>query len=148
MSLSNYVKHRNGVPLGGSGSLSNMLRRSLGAGSIAGFWRFWNPIWGYYLGKMVFKPAKKWLPTPPAIVFTFIISGALHDLLASLLLRREVFICTPWFFIMGLAVVLFDERRFTYAGFKWPVRAAINSAYIGISLALAVAGKSLLSALH
>lgn len=44
--LSEYVERRNGVPLGARGSLANMLRRSLGARSFAGFWRYWSPIWG------------------------------------------------------------------------------------------------------
>lgn len=33
LTLSAYVKRRNGVPLGASGSLQNMLVRSLGAGT-------------------------------------------------------------------------------------------------------------------
>ena len=46
LTLEAYVKHRNGVPLGASGSLENMLVRSLGAGTFAKFWQYWNPIWG------------------------------------------------------------------------------------------------------
>ena len=46
LTLSQYVKFRNGVPLGDSQSLSNMLHRSLGAASFAEFWQYWNPIWG------------------------------------------------------------------------------------------------------
>ena len=35
LTLAQYVRNRNGVPLGASGSLGNMLKRSLGAGSFA-----------------------------------------------------------------------------------------------------------------
>ncbi len=52
LTLGQYVQHRNGVPLGDGKSLQNMLHRSLGAASFAGFWQYWNPIWGYGLGKI------------------------------------------------------------------------------------------------
>ncbi|MCB0198341.1 MAG: hypothetical protein KDJ65_40755, partial [Anaerolineae bacterium] len=45
--LRQYVALRNGVPLGDGRSLRHMLRRSFGAASFAGFWQYWNPIWGY-----------------------------------------------------------------------------------------------------
>lgn len=49
ISLSEYVKKRNGVALGTFGSMGNMLKRSLGANSFYLFWQYWNPIWDYYL---------------------------------------------------------------------------------------------------
>jgi len=58
LTLAQYVRRRNGVPLGASGSLRNMFYRSLGAGSIAGFWRYWNPVFGYYLGRYIYAPLK------------------------------------------------------------------------------------------
>ena len=62
MSLTEYVQYRNGVPLGASGSLQNMLVRSLGAGTFAKFWQNWNPIWGYALGRYIYKPLNQFLP--------------------------------------------------------------------------------------
>ena len=56
LSLAQYVLRRNGVPLGAPHSLQNMLYRSFGAGTYAGFWQYWNPIWGYGLGKYVYAP--------------------------------------------------------------------------------------------
>ena len=84
LTLSEYVRRRNGVAMGAPGSLSNMLARSLGAGSFGEFWRYWNPIWGYGLGKYVFAPLKKALPPALALVATFVVSGALHDLATML----------------------------------------------------------------
>ena len=55
MTLNQYIERRNGVPLGASGALRNMLRRSFGAGTLAGFWQYWNPIFGYYLAHSVLK---------------------------------------------------------------------------------------------
>lgn len=51
LTLAQYVHRRNGVPLGDSGSLRNMLIRSFGAGSFGRFWQYWNPIFDYGLGK-------------------------------------------------------------------------------------------------
>ncbi len=42
--LAESVRRPSGVPLGARGSLRNMLVRSLGAGSFAEFWRYWNPM--------------------------------------------------------------------------------------------------------
>ena len=53
-SLAEYVKYRNGVSLGAKGSLVNMLKNSFGAGSFRQFWKYWNPIWGYYLFKYIY----------------------------------------------------------------------------------------------
>jgi len=51
-----------------SGSLRNMPRRSFGARSFDGFWRHWNPLFGYYLGKYVFVRLKKVAPPHVALV--------------------------------------------------------------------------------
>lgn len=39
LTLALYIRRRNGVPTGARGGLRNMLHRSLGARSFAGFWR-------------------------------------------------------------------------------------------------------------
>ena len=46
LKLSQCVQLRNGVPLGAAGSLINMIHRSLGAGSFAGYWPQRKPIQG------------------------------------------------------------------------------------------------------
>ncbi len=85
--LGQYVLHRNGVALGDSKSLRNMMYRSFGAGSFGGFWQYWNPIWGYNLGKFIYSPLKRVLPRAFAVIVTFAISGAVHDL-ATMAVRR------------------------------------------------------------
>lgn len=49
LTLSQYIRRRNGVPAGARGSLRNMFHRSLAASTFAGFWRHWNPMLGYAL---------------------------------------------------------------------------------------------------
>lgn len=83
-----------------------MLRRSLGAGSSAGFWRYWNPVFGYYLGRCVYAPLQGILPRAPALVLTFVVCGTLHDLVTSAVRSSVAFLFTPWFLLLGSGVVL------------------------------------------
>lgn len=117
MNLSDYVKKRNGVPLGATDSLRNMLFRSLRAGRFPLFWKYWNPIWGFYLGKYVFRPFKTILPSAPSILLTFTLSGFFHDLVIMLLKRNFELLLTPWFLSMGLCVVLSDSAKIDYSKF-------------------------------
>lgn len=134
MTLAEYVHRRNGVRLGGSGSLRNMLSRSLGAESFVVFWRHWNPIWGYALGRYIYIPLRRFVSPAPAVVATFVVSGALHDAAASVVRGSTTFVVTPWFFLLGVGVVAarllgMDLSR---RPFWW--RAAVNLAYLGLSL--------------
>ena len=143
--LGQYVSQRNGVALGDSGSLRNMLQRSFGAGSFAGFWQYWNPIWGYGLGKYVYSPLRRVLPTGIAVIMTFVVSGGIHDLAAMAVRRTPVFLLTPWFFLLGVGVVLGRLTRLDYSDYPWIVRAGINLAYLAVSLAVTLIAKRLLA---
>jgi hypothetical protein len=134
LTLADYVKKRNGVPLGASESLRNMLSRSLGAETFAIFWQFWNPIWGYYLGKFIFKPLKGILPQALALIITFAVSGFIHDLAIMLLKKKFTLLLTPWFLFMGLVVVLGELIGINYSKFPWIIRALINIVIISICL--------------
>jgi hypothetical protein len=126
LNLSNYVKRRNGVPLGHRDSLRNMLYRSLGAGKFSIFWQYWNPIWGYYLGKYIFKPLKLIFPPALSLIITFVVCGFIHDLVVMLLKWKFILFLSPWFLFMGLAVVLGEYAKIDYSRSPWIVRAAIN----------------------
>ncbi len=71
--------------------MRNMLSRSLGARSFAIFWHYWNPIWGYYLSRYVMRPLRRFLPLSFATFITFVVSGALHDLVVSIVKWKAVF---------------------------------------------------------
>ena len=124
--MSDYVKRRNGVPLGDKDSLRNMLNRSLGAGKFSIFWQYWNPIWGYYLGKYIFKPLKLVLPQALSLIITFVVCGFIHDLAIMLLKWKFTLLLTPWFLFMGLSLILSDYAKINYSKFSWIARAAIN----------------------
>ncbi|NMP30871.1 acyltransferase [Thalassotalea sp. M1531] len=136
ISLPEYVKKRNGKPLGASGSMTNMLSRSLGANSFENFWRYWNPIWGYYLSRNIMKPLCKLVPVWLATILTFATSGVLHDMAIALVKWQTVFFFTPWFIVMGLAVLVTAKLNITYANYAWHLRAVINTTIIGTTYAL------------
>jgi hypothetical protein len=135
-SLSEYVKIRNGVPLGAKHSLRNMLHRSFGAGSFAKFWNYWNPIWSFYLSKFVMRPTSAVVPIWFAIFLTFVISGLLHDLAISAFYQEIYLFFTPWFGFMSLVVVLTEKFNISYNRYPWVVRALVNSFLIASSFSI------------
>ena len=113
-----------------------MLHRSFGARSFAGFWQYWNPIFGYYLGKYVFVPLKKVSPSYVALILTFVVTGTIHDA-ATIAVRQDfAFLFTPWFLFLGLGVVLSKVTKMDIGASPWWRRAAIHSAYLAVCLAL------------
>lgn len=137
MNLSDYVKKRNGVPLGANNSFRNMMIRSLGAGKFSKFWVYWNPIWSYYLGKYIFKPLKSNFPPALSIIITFAFCGFLHDLAIMLLRWNFEMLLTPRFLLMGFCVVLGDYSKINYSKFTWVIRAFINILIISSCLFIA-----------
>lgn len=136
LSLSQYVKRMNGVPLGARRSMRNMLSRALGASSFALFWHYWNPIWGYYLSRFVMKPLSKVVPQWLAVLLTFLLSGALHDVAISLVKWQVFLFFTPWFGLMAGVVIVTKKYALTYAGLAWALRALLNLSIIVVSFSL------------
>ena len=137
--LGEYVMLRNGVPLGDGRSLRNMLQRSFGAASFAGFWQFWNPIWGYGLGRFVYAPLRRVVPPAVAFILTFAISGGLHDLATMAVSWSPAFLFTPWFTVLGMGAVLGRVAGMNLGKRPFWVRAAVNLAYLVVCLLPALA---------
>jgi hypothetical protein len=58
----------------------NWFARPLAEPTFAGFWRRWNPVYGYILLFWVYRPLRRTMPRPLAVFLTFVVSGfALHD---------------------------------------------------------------------
>lgn len=115
-----------------------MLYRSFGAGSFSEFWRYWNPVFGYFLGRYIFIPLKACFPSGLALVMTFVFCGALHDAVSMAVRRDIAFLFTPWFFVMGVAVVVSSALKLDYSIYHWLSRALINFSYIALSLSAAL----------
>jgi hypothetical protein len=126
MTLSQYVLRRNGVPLGARRSFRNMVYRSFGAESFAVFWKYWNPIWGYYLGRYVYSPIKKVVPTSLAVIGTFVVSGAIQDVVISAVTGSIYVLFTPWFLLLGIG----SQIPINVARRSWWHRATVNLSYV------------------
>ncbi len=130
LTLAQYVLRRNGVPLGAPHSLKNMLHRSFGASTFAGFWQYCNSIWGYSLGKYVYAPLQQGLPVWLALISDFCrlrpsprlsdhgpqTFGSLH--FYSLVL------------LLGVGVVVARSLGMDFSGRSWGVRAGVNLIYL------------------
>ena len=79
LTMAEYIRRRNGVPAGAPGGLRNMFQRSFGARSFAIFWQYWNPVFGYALGRYIYAPLKYMLSPTAALIATFVVCGILHD---------------------------------------------------------------------
>lgn len=123
------------MPLGAPGALQAMLHRSFGAESFHRFWHYWNPIWGFYLSRNVMRPLHKVLALWIAVILTFLVSGALHDLAVTLVKWRPTFFITPWFTLMGVMVVLSKVGNLSYKRYPWFVRMLLNVGFISITFA-------------
>lgn len=130
LTLGDYVLRRTGVPLGAPGSLQNMLRRSLGARSFARFWQYWNPIFGYGLGRYVFVPLKRALPASLALLLTFLVNGIIHDLVTVLVRGSSALLFTTWFLLLGVGVLVGQWGKMDLSRHAWAVRAAVNLIYL------------------
>lgn len=138
MTLTEYVHKRNGVTIGSSKSLRNNLYRSLGAKNFSTFWNYWNPIFGYYLGKFIFKPLKKILPIGVALLFTFIFCGMIHDVVTTIFRWKMSLFFTIWFSIMGIAVLITRYFNHNFNKRIWILRASVNLGIIGLCFLLTI----------
>ncbi|MFB2668973.1 acyltransferase [Shewanella xiamenensis] len=93
-------------------------------------------MWGYYLSHNVMRPISQFLPMWLAVLVTFLVSGALHDLAVALVKWQTIFFFTPWFGIMGVIVIASNKYRLSYGTLPWIMRALINLLFIFSSFAL------------
>lgn len=126
MTLAEYIKKRNGVPIGDSNSLKNNLYKSLGAKNFAAFWNYWNPIFGYFLGKKIFKPLKKTIPISLSLILTFIFCGLIHDFVITITRGKISFFFSVWFLLMGICVLLSKYFQYDFSQKQWIFRTLTN----------------------
>jgi hypothetical protein len=145
LTLAEYVRRRNGVPVGSSGSLRNMLRRSLGARSFAVFWQYWNPVFGYGLARYVHSPLLRVTTPAAAIIVTFAVCGALHDLVTTAVRGSPTLFFTPWFSLLGIGVILGRAVGMDLSNRPWLIRVSVNLTYISACLAITLTARRALA---
>jgi len=139
-----YERRRLGSPETRWAGIAYSFRRSFGASSFAAFWRYWNPLFSYYLYYRCYRPLSRFLPRFLAVILTFAVSGAIHDFFASLVTADFFVLFTPVFGIFGLLVVIEERIGWRFAGAPFWLRAALHSAVIGGAVTLGVVVRSLL----
>lgn len=116
-----------------------MLHRSFGAATFAEFWRHWNPVFGYALGRYVYSPLRRMMPASLALVVTFVACGALHDLVTMVVRGAPAFLFTPWFLLLGIGVLLGRAMRLNVSAWPWLGRAVVNFGYVLTCLLITLA---------
>lgn len=125
-----YQRRRLGPATSEWQRIASMLRRSLSAPTFGEFWRYWNPLFSYYLYYRCYRPLVRHLPRAPAVVLTFAVSGAVHDFFASLAMRDAFIFCTPVFAVFGLYVVAEEGLGFRLVAAPTWLRSAYHLALI------------------
>lgn len=105
-----YAKRRTGVAVGGKGALAANLQRAFQASSLQRFWQIWNPLFGFYLQRFIYRPLRRWLARPLALWGTFVGNGMLHDAVSIGLSGQWRCFFVPWFAVIGALVVLESWR--------------------------------------
>jgi len=130
--LNEYIDLRLGSTL--EAQAVNFLRRPFTAETFAGFWRYWNPVFSYYLSYYCYQPLRRWLPRRPAVIATFGACGGAHAAIAFMLAGLAprpalASLAIFWFTLLGVAVVLLETLKLSFV--RWP--AALRPlAHIGI----------------
>jgi hypothetical protein len=106
-----------------------MLSRSFGAKSFASFWRYWNPVYHYYLYYWSYRPLTSLLPRPVAVLLTFAVCGfLLHDL--PHLPFTGVPLITVWFLFLGAGAIAGEQLRMDTSKLPYAARSGINAIYL------------------
>ncbi|MCO4770052.1 MAG: acyltransferase [Deltaproteobacteria bacterium] len=121
-----------------------MLQRSFGAKSFAEFWRHWNPIFGYYLGKYSYVPASRFAPRWLALTLTFVLCGGLHDVVTLLFRGYTHFLFTRWFFLLAIGVLIGETARMNMSQRPPWLRGVVHLTYLSTCLLLAASVRQML----
>lgn len=138
ISYEEYERRRLGNPRSPWGGVAYTIRRSFSAASFAGFWRYWNPLFSYYLYYGCYRPLSRFLPRPVAVLLTFAVSGAVHDVAGSLATWDLFILFTPVFGFFGLVVVAEEGVGLSLAGVPVWSRVFIHTLVIAGTVAVGV----------
>ena len=136
VTLTRYLHHR----LGRGNDLQLigvMFRRSFGARSFTSFWQYWNPVYGYYLYRLFYRPLRAILPRAVCVIATFAVCGfLLHDLpfgwSIGFAIARKVpfpFVAT-WFTIIGIIVIVAETMHMDMKELSLSTRVLVNATHL------------------
>jgi len=128
-SFREFTLRRMGNPTGPWDALGRMFSLSFGARSFADFWRYWNPVYHYFLSYWVYRPIRRILPRSVAVLLSFAFCGFFfHDLLLLPFTRMPLI--TVWFLLLGAGVIGGELAQMDLSDYPPLFRIVINVAYI------------------
>jgi hypothetical protein len=144
--LKQFIELRLGKQTSEINTLKEMLVRSFGANSFHEFWRYWNPVYGYYLYYKCYKPLRKYFPRYMCVILTFAASGFfLHDLPFGWWIRFIRFFqtghfpipfVTIWFSLMGVITLITRALQLDIGSNEFAFRVIVNNICIIVPFAL------------
>jgi hypothetical protein len=125
-----------GYPTGPWDALIKMFSFSFGARSFADFWRYWNPVYHYFLSYWVYRPIRRVLPRSVAVLLSFAFCGFFfHDLFLLPFTRMPLI--TIWFTLLGAGVIAGEILKMDLSELPLFFRVLVNSTYIVVLFELA-----------
>ena len=141
-SFHNFIVGRIGEPKFVLRFAWNWFVKPLCAGSFSKFWYYWNPVYGYLLLFYVYRPIRRFLPRPVAVMMTFLASGfLLHDLpfnISADLYKGQMPVpsVTILFAIFGTLALISEALCLDLSRYPRGIRAAVNLIWLGIGFLL------------
>ena len=133
VTLAQFIELRLGESDNFAVLLKRMLALSFGAGSFRDFWRYWNPVYGYYLLYYCYTPLGRILPRWLCVIITFACSGFfLHDFPFGWWIRAlknqslPVPFVALWFSTIGIIVLVAEAVKLDLKSFPLPARVFVN----------------------
>lgn len=131
--LREFVLYRLGNPDGPWQAAERMFSRSFGARSFAAFWRYWNPVYHYGLYRWSYRPLRRFLPRPMAVLMTFALCGfLLHDL--PHLPFTGVPLMTVYFLFLGAGAIVGEALHMDLSRRPYVFRVAVHVIYLTLML--------------
>ncbi len=92
--------------------LSSVFLRPFAAPSLSQFWIRWNPVYGYFLSRYVYRPLRTVFPRSLNVLVTFAFSGfILHDAFLWRAAGGPPLATTTWFVVIALGILCSERAR-------------------------------------
>ena len=144
-----YVLRRLG-PGNALAIVRNVFVRPFTSSTLRAFWLHWNPVFGYYLAYFCYRPLRRIVSPPLAVLFTFAVSGfLLHDLLLwpAALAKHEPLpypAVTVAFLVSGGMVLVAEVQGIEFSRLPAPVRCLVHIACLAVSFGISFGLRSTL----
>lgn len=119
-----------------------MFQRSFTARSLRGFWRYWNPVYGFFLLYYCYRPLRRVVSPAVALLSTFAVCGFfLHDIFywPFLTLQRghaPLPFVTCWFLIIATCILLTEYLHVSFDRLGPRTRVLLHLAFLVGTLSL------------